>query len=62
MSPKFMNVNFRTKQFRENAVRNWHAKDWRIFQVLNTIKMRQSLAKDCTSIEKVMQVGVLQAD
>ena len=65
----FMNVNLWMSiyecQFLHQAisrVRNWHAKDWRIFQVLNTIKMRQSLAKDCTSIEKVMPVGVLQAD
>ena len=41
------NVNFWTKKFRKNAVKNCHAKDWRIFQVLSTIKMRQSLAKDC---------------
>ena len=47
-----MNVNFWTKKFWKNAVKNWHAKDWhakdwRIFQVLSTIEMRQSLAKDC---------------
>ena len=36
------------KKLRENAVQNWHAKDWRIFQALSTIKRRQSLARDCT--------------
>ena len=47
MYQKFTNVNFRFKKFRENAVENWHAKDWRIFQVVSTIKVRQFLANDC---------------
>ena len=55
MLPKFINVNFWTKKIPENAVKKWHAKDWhakdgRIFQVLTTMKMRQSLAKDCMLI------------
>ena len=47
--PKIKNDNFWIKKLRENAVQNWLAKDWRIFQVLSTIKVRQSLAKDCIS-------------
>ena len=38
MYPKFINVNFWTKKFREIAAKNWHAKDWHIFKLSALLK------------------------
>ena len=55
-------------QFSGNVGKNWHAndwhaKDWRIFKVLRTIKMRQSLVKNCIlSIYWVIMVFMVDSD
>ena len=58
--PDFWSKTFSELEFVRNwHVKEWHAKDWRIFQVLSTIRMRQSLAEDCTNISLLFGLVVV---